>query len=44
MLWKKAGEKWTNDELLPVKIISYSEEDNALTVLMVNGERKLLKF
>lgn len=44
MLWKKSGEKWTNKELVPVKKISFSPDENAVNVSLINGEKKLVKF
>jgi hypothetical protein len=43
MLWKKSGEKWTDEELLPVKRISRSKKDNRIVVLFTNGSKKTLK-
>ena len=44
MLWKKAGEKWTNDELVPVKKIQYDAAKNNATILFSNGEKKVVSF
>ncbi|WP_281336473.1 DUF2264 domain-containing protein [Flavobacterium eburneipallidum] len=44
MLWKKSGEKWTNDELLPVKKINYSKESNSVSILMKNGDKKTVQY
>ena len=44
MLWKKAGEKWTNDELVPVKKIVYDTTKNNATILFSNGEKKEVSF
>lgn len=44
MLWKKAGEKWTDDELMPVKNIEASESGNSVTVSFVDGNKKVVKF
>jgi hypothetical protein len=44
MLWKKAGETWTDDELVPIKKIQYSEAENDATILFVGGERKVVSF
>jgi len=44
MLWKKANEKWTNDELVPVKKIQYSVTKNSVTILFKNGDKKVLNF
>jgi hypothetical protein len=42
MLWKKAGEKWTDNELVPVKKIENT--DGNIIVWMVNGEKKTVTF
>jgi len=42
MLWKKAGEKFSDKELLPVKNINYSEKENQVTVHFSNGVVKIL--
>jgi hypothetical protein len=44
MLWKKAGEKWSNDELIPVKKIDYSKTGNIVSITMKNGDKKSVKF
>ena len=44
MLWKKAGETWTDDELVPIKKIKYSATDNDVTILFGGGERKVVNF
>jgi len=44
MLWKKAGEKWTNDELVPTKKINYSDKENKVTVPFINGDQKVVSF
>ncbi|HLP05576.1 MAG TPA: DUF2264 domain-containing protein [Paludibacter sp.] len=44
MLWKKAGEKWTNGELLPVKKIHCSAIKNDVTILFRSGEKKVVDF
>lgn len=44
MLWKKSGEEWTNDNLLPVKKINYSAKKKRVTILFVNGEKKEVSF
>lgn len=43
MLWKKSGEKWTDEELLPVKGISRSQKDNSIVVTFNDGGQKILK-
>ena len=42
MLWKKAGEKWTDDELIPVRNIT--EKENTLIVQMLNGDKKVVQY
>jgi hypothetical protein len=44
MLWKKSGEKWSNDELLPVKKIDYSKTTNTVIVTMKNGDKKAVQY
>ena len=42
MLWKKAGEKFTDAELVPIKKITNSEY--GVTILMNNGELKAITY
>jgi len=44
MLWKKSGEKWTNDELMPIKSIKPSKDANGLQINFKNGDVKELVF
>jgi hypothetical protein len=44
MLWKKAGERWTDDELIPVKKIEPSLKDNSVMISFMNGTKKTVKF
>ncbi|MFV8270675.1 hypothetical protein ACNQGP_12190 [Flavobacterium sp. GT2N3] len=44
MLWKKSGEKWTEQELLPVNKIKYSEKSNEVSITMYNGEKRIVKY
>ena len=45
MLWKKAGEKWTDNELVPVKNIKQSKKDKSVIVSFRNGEKeKVVRF
>lgn len=44
MLWKKSGEKWTDEELLPVKNIKSSLNDNNVVVSFSDGSSKTVKF
>ena len=43
-LWKKSGEKWKNDELLPIKNVKINHESNSISVSIINGEKKVFKF
>ncbi len=44
MLWKKSGEKWSDDELLPVNKIKYSKTENAVSITLKNGDKKSIKY
>jgi hypothetical protein len=44
MLWKRAGEKWTNDELVPIKKMQYDTVKNTATILFSNGDKKVVSF
>lgn len=44
MLWKKSGEKWSDEELLPVKKIKCSKKLNTVMVTMRNGDKKSIKY
>jgi hypothetical protein len=44
MLWKKTGETWTDDELVPINRIQYSAAKNDVTILFRDGERKVVTF
>ncbi|WP_083257281.1 DUF2264 domain-containing protein [Arcticibacter eurypsychrophilus] len=44
MLWKKAGETWTDEELVPVKKLKYAAESNEVSISFVNGDAKIVKF
>jgi hypothetical protein len=44
MLWKKAGEKWTDDELVPIKSIKPASNENSILVSFINGGNKTIKF
>lgn len=43
MLWKKASEKWTNDELVPISKVEYFG-NGSVTLSFINGEKKIVKF
>lgn len=42
MLWKKSGEKWKNEELVPVKTLS--KANDVITVQFKNGKKITLDF
>ena len=44
MLWKKADETWTDEELVPVKKIKYSQKDKSIQVLFRKGDKKIVRF
>jgi len=44
MLWKKAGESWTDDELVPIHKISISEKENLVRVTFVDKSKKVFTF
>ncbi|RNI31397.1 DUF2264 domain-containing protein [Rufibacter latericius] len=44
MLWKKSGEKWTDEELVPVKKISPAANGKSFTVSFRKGEAKTVRF
>jgi hypothetical protein len=44
MLWKKSGEKWTDDELLPVKKLLPASSDGTISVAFTNGSSTAIKF
>ncbi|TQM51321.1 uncharacterized protein DUF2264 [Arcticibacter tournemirensis] len=44
MLWKKSGEKWKNDELVPVTNINYSKGSGKVVLTFVNGQKKTIEF
>lgn len=44
MLWKKSGEKWANDELVPLKQLHYSTATGKVNVTLINGEKKIVSF
>jgi len=43
MLWKKASEKWTDSELLPVKKIDWTGDKTGI-IWFTNGEKKTVTF
>jgi hypothetical protein len=42
MLWKKSGEKWTKNELVPIKILDRTER--VITIQFSNGTKKVIDF
>ena len=42
MLWKKSGEKWTKNELVPIKILDKTE--SVITIQFNNGTKKVIDF
>lgn len=44
MLWKKAGETWTDDELVPISKIKGLENGQKIELKMVSGEKKTISF
>lgn len=44
MLWKKSGDTWTDEELLPVDKIDISEDASIISVEFKNGNTKEINF
>ena len=44
MLWKKSGEKWTDDELLPVQKIQPAGPSGTVSVTLTNGRSTVFNF
>jgi len=44
MLWKKSGEKWTKNELMPLKQINFSEQEKKADVEFLNGKHTVVAF
>ncbi|MFC5683062.1 DUF2264 domain-containing protein [Flavobacterium sp. MAHUQ-51] len=44
MLWKKSGEKWSSQELVPVKELFYSTESKNIKVVFNNNTVKWIKY
>lgn len=44
MLWKKSGEKWRKDDLVPVSNINYRKGSGNVEVSFVNGQKKSIEF
>jgi hypothetical protein len=44
MLWKRSGEEWTKDELVPFKSVSITSANNeTATIVFKNGEQKIIR-
>jgi hypothetical protein len=44
MLWKKSGQTWLDEELVPVDKIKTNDENSVVKVTMKNGEEKIFVF
>jgi hypothetical protein len=44
MLWKKSGESWKDDELVPIESVQESKSQNMVIIKMTNGEQKLVEY
>lgn len=44
MLWKKTGEKWSDEELLPIESIRYLNEKKEVVVEIIGVENKIIKY
>ncbi|WP_134087705.1 hypothetical protein [Olivibacter sp. XZL3] len=44
MLWKKSGERWTEEELDPIKDIRYWDHGKGLTLRLNDGQEKNISF
>lgn len=44
MLWKKSGEKWSDNELVPVKNLSIASTNNSVTFEIIGGNKKTVSF
>lgn len=44
LLWKKAGEAWTDNELLPVKKLTVSADAGTVTVILADKSVKQIKY
>lgn len=43
-LWKKSGEKWKNEEIIPIKNVKINNKSNSVSVTLTNGEKKVFNF
>lgn len=44
LLWKKSGEKWTANELVPVNQVNYVANTNTVQLILASGEKKQVVF
>ncbi|MBX0293060.1 DUF2264 domain-containing protein [Hymenobacter sp. HSC-4F20] len=44
LLWKKAGEQWRPDELVPVKRLIYTAQTNRVQITFADGTRKVVQY
>lgn len=44
MLWKKSGEKWTNEELVPIKNLTIEKDNNSVSFDINGGDKKIVSF
>jgi hypothetical protein len=44
MLWKKAGEAWSKDELVPIRRVKRSEKENSVSVYFKDGKKKVISL
>lgn len=44
MLWKKSGQRWSNNELMPIKNIKILENSNRVILNMIQGEQKQVSY
>jgi hypothetical protein len=44
LLWKKAGESWTADELMPIQKTEFKPDTNQAIIWFVNGDKKTVRF
>jgi len=44
MLWKKSGEKWANDELVPIKNLKIASDNNSVSFDIIKGDKKTVSF
>ena len=44
LLWKKSGEDWTSQELVPVKSIKADKKDSDVRIRFRNGLEKIIRF